>query len=166
MTSEGEVVPENRGEPSPIHHKKHLRRVLVFEISYGVSLMRINCYFSREYTHWIATLPSTLPMAKPLLLLELKQVITRVCHFRGDCMVCGRLARSEKKAVSIRWRETDFECSIGIVQIIYLDVTLSRPDNQKRVLHIEGITSLGNGYGSDRRRRPKIPVLPMMNVFQ
>ena len=39
-------------------------------------------------THWIATLPSTLPTAKPLLMGDVvKHEITRVCHFRGDTMV-------------------------------------------------------------------------------
>lgn len=36
-------------------------------------------------TYCIAHRPSTLPTAKPLD--SLKQEITRVCHFRGDCIV-------------------------------------------------------------------------------
>ena len=38
----------------------------------------------------MATLPSTLPTAKPLLTGEVvKHEITRVCHFNGDTMVLG-----------------------------------------------------------------------------
>jgi len=36
-------------------------------------------------TYWMATRPSTLPIAKPVLLG--KQDITRVCHFNGDIIV-------------------------------------------------------------------------------
>ena len=38
-------------------------------------------------TYWMATRPSTLPVAKPVPLG--KQDITRVCHFNGDIIVYG-----------------------------------------------------------------------------
>ncbi len=38
-------------------------------------------------THWTETLPSTLPIAKPLLSEAVKHVTTRVCHFNGEVNV-------------------------------------------------------------------------------
>jgi hypothetical protein len=37
--------------------------------------------------HCIATLPSTLPTANPLLVAAVKHDMTRVCHFNGDAIV-------------------------------------------------------------------------------
>ena len=70
-------------------------RVLIFNIS-RICDERLerneNRLGTREtMTHWIATRPSTLPTAKPLLLpglLPMKQEITRVCHFSGDTILC------------------------------------------------------------------------------
>ena len=55
------------------------------------TLMQLKYLFAGELddkTYWIATLPSTLPTAKPLLMGDVvKQETTRVCHFKGDMMV-------------------------------------------------------------------------------
>lgn len=42
-------------------------------------------------TYCMATRPSMLPTAKPLLEELVKQDTTRVCHFKGDVMVCANI---------------------------------------------------------------------------
>ena len=49
----------------------------------------------------MATLPSTLPTANPLFGDAVKHEITRVCHLRGDVIVCAMV--NKKKEVNKYW---------------------------------------------------------------
>lgn len=77
---------------SSVLHPLHSIWIETYEESFSSIYLQI--YFStiqskskKQATHWMATLPSMLPMAKPLFWEEVKQETTRVCHFSGETMV-------------------------------------------------------------------------------
>ena len=101
------------------------------------TLRKINRDFMMTY--WMATRPSTLPTAKPLLTgLVVKHETTRVCHFKGDTIVYTSRISQIKRTMEAT------TCLVGgvwICEVEYLDVTFGCPNNHKRILHIEGIAS-------------------------
>lgn len=74
-----------------------------------------------KMTHWMATLPSMLPTAKPLLAEAVKHETTRVCHFRGDCMVCEVQLLSYERRPQIARRTL-----YGVVGLVRLKMRIWR----------------------------------------
>lgn len=91
--------------------------------------------------YWMATLPSTLPTAKPLLTgLVVKHETTRVCHFKGDTIVYRLQINQVKRTME---EIIYFVGSVWICKIEYLDVTFGCPNNHERILDIKGVAPFG-----------------------
>ncbi len=103
----------------------------------------------------MATRPSTLPIAKPVLLG--KQDITRVCHFNGDIIVYGVFSTLQYIGTIIQ--RSHLERGRRICETKNLYMTLCGANYHERVRHVERVAALGQLHSGDRIWCAHVPIL-------
>jgi hypothetical protein len=109
-------------------------------------------------THWTATRPSTEPMANASACGE--HDITRVCHFKGDCIVYVKRFKSRK--VEHEYGAIYLIHYSRVCQVVNLDMAVRAANHHERIHSVERVASLRQLYCRNRVWSAQIPVLTML----
>jgi hypothetical protein len=106
-------------------------------------------------TYWIATRPSTLPIANPVPLG--KQDITRVCHFNGDIIVYGLVSTLQNIGTFVQ--QSHLEWGRRVCEIENLNMTLCSANYHEWVRDVKGVAALGQLHSRDWIWCTHVPIL-------